>query len=815
MGCNCGDNEYNITVNNNGNCEPTTPIYNITLANVGVNGYSPIVRFVNETVDSFNIAVDNVTGTETSPAVPKLSYVADQINNVNNTIAGLGSTYLTRDGSNAINPISINGLTIREQYGNLYINTNTLVNFSTNANPISIGGSSIDLISTGTGRIRLLSGSGVILEGAENKNIYLTTSGTGKALYNNKEIATVNQLPTVGNGTIGIMMNGDIKGSFKVNQSNNTILDLGSTSNYTAGTGIDITNNTISIDDTVVATLSDIPDITTKLNTSGSNADINFTVNGIKLSANTISSNVSTGNTSLTLNQTTSGNYINVGAGTTSTYFNTNGFSFSSDTSNQIPDITISSTGDIKIYPTLGAKLYYGGSKTAANEVATKGNLPTNFVGCDSITGGSAGLVPAPSAGDEDKFLKADGTWDTVGGGGSSYTAGTGIDITNDTISVDNTILTTNTAQTITEDKTFNNAEIQTDSAIILDGSNAKIRALVNTDSYNDIIKRSIGGILVLGNSLDRLNFQGNLTRPYYNSRELALLADVPTVGNALITFTQGGVTKGSFYTNQGINQTIELDGGGSGGGAVDSVNGQTGTVVLTASDVGALADTTIIPTVNNPTITFTQGGITKGTITLNQSSNQTIALDAGSSGSTIPPIAYGTSTTAAATVEKAVSISEITQLNVGQVIVVKPTVTSTVANSTIKLNNFTAYPMRYNNAAISTSTDSIVWNASYVSQFVFDGTYWQFLGHGLDSNTTYSSMSVSEGTTGTATTTRVLTAANLKGIITNLTSDKAAINDTTPSSSTVYSSQKTQDLINALVARIMVLEANINGGNA
>ena len=39
------------------------------------------------------------------------------------------------------------------------------------------------------------------------------------------------------------------------------------------------------------------------------------------------------------------------------------------------------------------------------------------------------------------------------------------------------------------------------------------------------------------------------------------------------------------------------------------------------------------IPTVYNPTITFTQGGVSKGSITLNQSSNQTIALDAGGSG--------------------------------------------------------------------------------------------------------------------------------------------------------------------------------------
>ena len=44
------------------------------------------------------------------------------------------------------------------------------------------------------------------------------------------------------------------------------------------------------------------------------------------------------------------------------------------------------------------------------------------------------------------------------------------------------------------------------------------------------------------------------------------------------------------------------------------------------------LATTNDIPTVNNPTITFTQGGTTKGTITLNQSGDQTIEFDAGSS---------------------------------------------------------------------------------------------------------------------------------------------------------------------------------------
>lgn len=141
----------------------------------------------------------------------------------------------------------------------------------------------------------------------------------------------------------------------------------------------------------------------------------------------------------------------------------------------------------------------------------------------------------------------------------------------------------------------------------------------------------------------------------------------------------------------------------------------------------------------------------------------------------------YCISSTAATTVQKEISAPEITSLEVGQVLIVRPSATSTVANSTIKLNDFDAYLMRYSNANITTSTDSIVWNSGYVSLFVFDGTYWQFAGHGLDSNTTYSVMTVSEGTTGTATSIRVIRADYLKQIIqgTKLT----GLNTTTNSS--------------------------------
>ena len=57
------------------------------------------------------------------------------------------------------------------------------------------------------------------------------------------------------------------------------------------------------------------------------------------------------------------------------------------------------------------------------------------FTGADSITAGSSGLVPAPSAGDEGKFLKGDGSWDTIPAG-ISYTFSTGLTETSGTVVV-------------------------------------------------------------------------------------------------------------------------------------------------------------------------------------------------------------------------------------------------------------------------------------------------------------------------------------------------------------------------------------------
>lgn len=57
---------------------------------------------------------------------------------------------------------------------------------------------------------------------------------------------------------------------------------------------------------------------------------------------------------------------------------------------------------------------------------------------------------------------------------------------------------------------------------------------------------------------------------------------------------------------------------------------------VATSGNYSDLSGTPTIPTVNNPTITITQGGVTKGSFSLNQASGDTIALDAGGGGGSV-----------------------------------------------------------------------------------------------------------------------------------------------------------------------------------
>lgn len=63
-----------------------------------------------------------------------------------------------------------------------------------------------------------------------------------------------------------------------------------------------------------------------------------------------------------------------------------------------------------------------GGGQLNATNIFNAGTVPVArlpiLVGATALVAGIAGLAPAPAAGDENKFLRGDATWQTTGGGG-------------------------------------------------------------------------------------------------------------------------------------------------------------------------------------------------------------------------------------------------------------------------------------------------------------------------------------------------------------------------------------------------------------
>lgn len=101
----------------------------------------------------------------------------------------------------------------------------------------------------------------------------------------------------------------------------------------------------------------------------------------------------------------------------------------------------------------------------------------------------------------------------------------------------------------------------------------------------------------------------------------------------------------------------------------------------------------------------------------------------------------------------------------VGTEIVVKFTATNSSTSTTPQLNvNGTgAIRIWYNNAVLASAKSAFAGYANRYMRYVYDGTYWVFLGHSVDNNTTYSAMSDAEINAGTSTTARLMTPARLR----------------------------------------------------
>jgi len=128
----------------------------------------------------------------------------------------------------------------------------------------------------------------------------------------------------------------------------------------------------------------------------------------------------------------------------------------------------------------------------------------------------------------------------------------------------------------------------------------------------------------------------------------------------------------------------------------------------------------------------------------------------------------YGTCTTAAATAAKVVTVSadQDFKLTVGALVMVKFSASNSASSVTLNVNSTGAKSIYYNNAVYTGTSTTVCGYANAHFIYMYDGTNWVWIGHGSDSNTTYSAMSVSEGQTATATSARSMRSDYLKQII-------------------------------------------------
>ena len=132
----------------------------------------------------------------------------------------------------------------------------------------------------------------------------------------------------------------------------------------------------------------------------------------------------------------------------------------------------------------------------------------------------------------------------------------------------------------------------------------------------------------------------------------------------------------------------------------------------------------------------------------------------------------YGTCDTAAATAEKAVTISGSGfSLAAGQMIAIKFTNSNSASSVKLNVNSTGAKPIWYNTGEYTGNSKDVCGYANRVTTYMYNGSHWVWVSNGTDNNSTYSPMSLGFGygtcNTAEATTAKVATLASY-GLVKN-----------------------------------------------
>lgn len=354
-----------------------------------------------------------------------------------------------------------------------------------------------------------------------------------------------------------------------------------------------------------------------------------------------------------------------------------------------------------------------------AGTIAMIDDIPTTMTGATSSSAGTSGLVPAPSSGDNIKYLSGSGTWTTPPTTYSSYLG--------------------NSPGTAGYWKKLGNLTFpqhQQGKSVLLkimlgfgnNGTNAQ-------QAFIDLI----GQLGWTGSYSGRAGWTASYNK--MNTGKSVNNFDIKVIANSVLDYDVYIRAAGTYMSVTPVFiPGINNDGTENAIWTPDYSNWTQDAPSGTECDIAKI-------------------GVAIGDIPTKVSD---LTNDVGGN------VFVGTCATAAATAAKEVTISadQNFALQAGVMIVVKSTYTNSANNPTIEVNNTGAKSIWYNTGLITTGNLNKAGYASRFSYYVYDGTNWVWVNWSLDADTTYSSMSVAEGQAGTATSQRVMRADYLKQII-------------------------------------------------
>ena len=110
-------------------------------------------------------------------------------------------------------------------------------------------------------------------------------------------------------------------------------------------------------------------------------------------------------------------------------------------------------------------------------------------------------------------------------------------------------------------------------------------------------------------------------------------------------------------------------------------------------------------------------------------------------------PNLLATCDTAADVAEKVIVTDDQNwELRIGNVIMVKFSISNSAGNVKLNVNNTGAYPIWYNNAEYTSTGTAYTGYANRIIMYMFNGTHWVWIGGSYDTNTTYTNEKLGNG---------------------------------------------------------------------